>query len=73
MRTKSKSIFKHIEYSQGGVYIYKSESIALGTGTIWEYGLNTGKRCVQKENTGMLCRNMGQEQEKDKNRNWNWD
>jgi len=43
---------------QARVYIYESENIALGTRNISDTDWNTGKRCVQEGNTGMLCRNM---------------
>jgi len=64
---KSKSIFEHIEYSyKVGVYIYESESIAIRNRNISEYGLEHRKAvCDRKGNTGMLCRNTGQEQEQE--------
>jgi len=51
---------------QGGVYIYKSESIAIRNRSISEYRLGTQEGSVyRKGNTGMLCQNNGQEQEQE--------
>jgi len=52
----------NIEYIQGGGLYNESESIAIRNGQ-WNTDRNTGKRCVQEGNTGMLCRIRKQEQE----------
>ena len=49
--------------TQIGVYIYKSESIAIRNGKISEYGLE--QECD--------VRTQNRNRNKDRNRNWNWD
>jgi len=46
--------------------MYKSGSIAIRNRNISEYRLEDRKAmCTGRENTGMLCQNMGQEQEQE--------
>src|SRR5882724_8251508 len=58
---------------QGEVYIYESESIAIRNRNISEYGSEHRKVvCTGRENTGMLCWNMGQEQEQELGLSLRW-
>ena len=48
------------------VFIYESESIAIRNGKISEYRVRTKEGDeYSKDNTGMQCQNMGQEQEQE--------
>jgi len=59
---------------QGGVYIYKSESIAIRNRNILEYGLEHRKVvCTGRETQECDVRTQDRNRKKNKNRNWNWD
>ena len=57
-----------------GVYIYKSESIAIGNGKISEYRLKHRKvMCTAREKQECYVGTWDRNRNKNRNRNWKWD
>ena len=57
-----------------GVYIYKSESIAIRNGDILEYGSEHRKAmCTERETQEFYVGTQDRNRNKNRNWNWNWD
>jgi len=62
------SIFNILNMVKGGVYISKSESIAIRNGKYQNTDRNTGSDVYSQGNTGMLCQNMDRNRNRNRNR-----
>ena len=59
---------------QGGVYIYKSENIAIRNRNITVFGSEHRKvMCTARETQECDVRTQNRNRNKNKNRKWNWD